>query len=146
MTMKQKKLGISLKYKLLFLLTAIPVLSLSIYIVLATHLFENDKIAYVKDSSVAVARSLAVQFRMEVNSFIDKIKPIVESYDFNTQKFSDASMALFNKQDRLDGLVIIQKTSSGEYKRLGEMKKENQFSEKFVADKNLIDSVRAETI
>lgn len=144
--MKEKKLGISLKYKLLVLLTIIPVASLAIYVALATRLFENDKIAYVKDSSVAVARSLAIQFRMEVNGFVEKIKPIVENYDYNAQKFSQTSIDLFNKQERLDGLVLIQKAASGEYIRLGDQKRKNQFGEAFVADTALITRIRDETL
>ncbi len=142
--MKPKKLGISLKYKLLLLLTVIPVVSLTIYIALATRLFEEDKIAYVKDSSVSVARSLAVQFRMEINSFNEKIKPIVESFNLNEQKFSTLSTELFAKFDRIDGLVLVQRAPNGNYLKLGSLKKSNQFGEAFVNDRALLDRIRAE--
>ena len=132
--MKSKKLGISLKYKLLLLLTIIPVVSLTIYIALATRLFEEDKIAYVKDASVSVARSLAVQFRMEINSFTEKIKPLVETYNFSEQKFSEASHEMFSKFERLDGLVLVQRASNGSYVNLGSLKKENQFGNQFIAN------------
>lgn len=144
MDMKEKKIGISLKYKLLFLLTIIPVVSLSIYIVLATRLFEHDKLAYVKDSSVSVARSLAAQMRTEVNSFIESIKPIVENYDHNAKKFSENSVNLFNKQERLDGLVLIQKSVSGQFEQIGAQKKSNEFGGAFLTDNAFLEKTRVE--
>lgn len=144
--MEQKKLGISLKYKLLLLLTIIPVVSLAIYIILATRLFENDKIAYVKDSSVAVAKSLAVQLRIEVKSFVEQIKPIIESYDYSGQKFSESSMSIFNKQDRLDGIILLQKNQSGVYTKLGELSKPNDFARQFLADAALLNRVERQSV
>lgn len=144
--MKEKKLGISLKYKLLLLLTTIPVVSLTIYILLATQLFENDKIAYVKDSSVSVAKALSVQFRTELNGFLEKLEPIVESYDYNEQKFSENSNSLFNKFERIDGLILMQRSSGGSYVRLGALKKSNQFGEAFLTDEVLINKTREETM
>lgn len=138
--MQDKKMGLSLKYKLLVLLTAIPVVSLSIYISLATRLFESDKIAYVKDSSVAVAKSLAVQFRMEVMSFVEKVKPVIESYNQDEQKFSDLSRDLFGQQDRLDALILIQRAADGQYVRRGELVKGSQVAEEFL--KNAVDFQR----
>ena len=129
--MNDKKLGITLKYKLLILLTTIPVVSLAIYIFIATRLFENDKIAYVKDSSVAVARSLAIQFKLEVNGFLEKARPIVENFDYNQLNFSETSINFFNKQDRIDALLIYQKKSNGVYESIGNIKKNNQFAESF---------------
>lgn len=143
--MKEKRLGISLKYKLLLLLTTIPVVSLTIYIFLATKLFENDKIAYVKDSSVSVAKALSVQFRMEVNNFIEKIQPIIEGYDFDEQKFSESATTLFNKFDRIDGLILMQRSVNGSYVSLGVLKKQNQFSEAFLSDTNFVNKMREET-
>ncbi|MCB0351810.1 MAG: hypothetical protein KDD38_11545, partial [Bdellovibrionales bacterium] len=144
--MKEKKIGLSLKYKILFLLTIIPVVSLSIYIALATQLFENDKIAYVKDSSVSVAKSLAVQMRTEVNSFVEQIKPIVENYDYNEKKFPSETAALFNKQERVDSLILLQKGADGRYAALGSLKKTNEFADKFIQDFNLLNKVRDEVI
>ncbi len=144
--MKEKKLGISLKYKLLVLLTAVPVASLAIYIMIATRMFESDKLAYVKDSSVAVAKSLAVQFRMEINGFLEKIKPIVESYDDSARQFSSASQDLFNRQERLDALIIMQREQGGGFVQIGEMKKANQFSEKFAASKVQVEQWRNEAL
>lgn len=144
--MREKKLGLSLKYKLLLLLTTIPVVSLTIYILLATQLFENDKIAYVKDSSVSVAKALSVQFRMEVNGFVEKIKPIVESYDYNEQKFTSNSQGIFDKFERVDGLILMQKSTSGQYVTLGSLKKNNQFGDKFLGEVSRLNQIRDETL
>ncbi|OFZ10817.1 MAG: hypothetical protein A2Z20_01310 [Bdellovibrionales bacterium RBG_16_40_8] len=106
---------------------------------IATRLFEKDKIAYVKDTGVTVARSLAMQFRIETRGYLEKIKPIIEEYDHRQQKFSDIAEALFAKFDRLDGLVVIKKDDNGRYKHLAELKKTIQAGNNFINDYELIE-------
>ena len=144
--MKARKIGLSLKYKFLMLLTIIPVASLALYILIATRLFESDKIAYVKDSGVAMARSLAVQFRVEMASFLDRAKPIAESFDLNSQQFSEASRTIFSRQERVDALILVQKSLNGQYVRVGELKKENSFSQQFLADETALSAVRDQAV
>ncbi len=144
--MKEKKLGLSLKYKLLLLLTAVPVVSLTIYILIATRLFENDKIAYVKDSGVSVARSLAVQFRIEIAGFLERATPIAENFDFNLQQFSETSKTIFAKQDRMDALVVMQKAANGQYVRLGELKKDNPFAQQFLINEAALNRARDQAL
>jgi sigma-B regulation protein RsbU (phosphoserine phosphatase) len=139
--MNRNRLNISIKYKLILLLTIIPVVSLAIYIALATQLFEDDKIAYVKDSSVAVARSLATQLRLETTTFVERIRPIIENYDYNSQKFTEYSKAQFDKQDRLDALILFQKSAAGDYKLLGQMSRDNDFSKRLLANDNLLNQL-----
>ena len=90
--MEDKKIKISLKYKLLLLLTLIPVVSLMIYISIATRLFKDDKIAYVKDSSVAVAKALATQLKLEINGFVEKIDVDRIRVNYNNAKTASKQM------------------------------------------------------
>lgn len=110
---------LSLRYKLLLLLTLIPAMCLSLYLIMATDLFKKDKIAYVFDSSVAVSRALSVQTRLTVQSLFDVIKPIVEGYDYQVKDFSAGAKNLFNQSSRVKAIQVFQKPPSGRYIFLG---------------------------
>ena len=75
----KKQLGISLRYKLLALMSILPIVFLAAYLSMATNLFYQDKKAYVFDSSVFMARSLAMQIKLELNSYIRSVEPIIEA-------------------------------------------------------------------
>ena len=90
--MEDKKIGLSLKYKLLLLLTLIPLVSLSVYLVIAAKEFEKDKLPYVLDSSAAMAKSLAQQIRMEVDTFLEKAGLIAGGFDQAERKFNNVAM------------------------------------------------------
>jgi len=121
--MQKPKVRLSIRYKLLILLTSLPLLSLSLYLLMATRLFETDKIAYVFDSSVGVSRALSMQIRIEVDSFLAKAKPIVEGYNYVEKKFSPMAQDLFLKQTKLDAMVLYQ-FNEGKYGNLGYLSKE----------------------
>jgi sigma-B regulation protein RsbU (phosphoserine phosphatase) len=142
MCVMQLKRIFPLKYKLLFLLTIVPVVSLAIYILLATRLFEQDKIAYVKDTSVAVAKSLSIQFRLEVGGFVEKVRPIIDGYDFSLQKFGETAELAFRKQERLDALIVYQKNIQGNFTLLGVLKKNTSFANDFTANIQAIERIR----
>lgn len=135
--MEEKKLGLSLKYKLLLLLTAIPLVSLSVYLFIATKEFEKDKLPYVLDSSTAMAKSLAQQIRMEVDSFLDKSSSILKGFDLAERQFIKSSSELFNQADRLDALILFKHSSGGQYTKLGELLKDNETAKKFSADQDI---------
>lgn len=120
---EKKKISISLKYKLLLLLTVIPVVSLLVYIFIATRLFEKDKIAYVKDSTVAVAKSLSVQFRTEVNGFGLNVKSLLSTFDTDKQTFSAESTRVFEGQDRIDAIMVYQRQQTGDYRIIADLRK-----------------------
>lgn len=140
--MEEKRVGLSLKYKLLVLLTVIPVVSLGLYFFLATGEFKEDKIAYVHDSSAAVAKSLSTQVRAEVNSFLEAVKPMVSNYDQVEKRFNETGLKLFQDAGRIDGLILFQKRQNSQYERIGELKRSGQYVESFLADqKTIMESV-----
>lgn len=123
----KKKLYISLKYKLVFILTALPLVSLGTYLVMATGLFERDKLAYVFDSSVAVSRFLSNQVRTEVDLFLTISKPLIEQYYENSALLSQPeetggaalqkNVSLLESQDRLLAFRLVDRDSN---RRMGE--------------------------
>src|SRR5882757_3887342 len=98
--MENFKIRISLRYKLLALLTTLPVVSLALYLFMATDLFQKDKVAYVFDSSATVSRSLATQMRIELQGAYASLRMIVEHFDFNQRQFSPMAQELFEKNPK----------------------------------------------
>jgi phosphoserine phosphatase RsbU/P len=133
--MRHFKVRLSLRYKLLFLLITLPLISLGLYLLMATDLFQKDKIAYVFDSSATVSRSLATQARMEVQGSYASLRAVVENYDFASGKFSQVAEDLFMRNPRAHALVLFRREVSGQYTKLGELKKESPAALKFLGDK-----------
>jgi len=133
--MDQFKVRISLKYKLLVLLVSLPLISLGLYLFMATDLFQKDKVAYVFDSSATVSRSLAGQLRLQLNSTFTSALRYVEMVDSATGGFSPAAQDVFAKNKSFHALLLFRRDpSTGQYNRIGQMLQKTPQAEKFVAD------------
>lgn len=141
--MRKFKVRLSLRYKLLFLLTTLPVASLALYLVIATDLFRKDKVAYVFDSSAAVSRSLATQMRIELKGAYASLRTIAEHYDFDAKQFSAVAQDLFEHNPKVHALILLRRQADGKYEKLGELtKNENVSDASFVTDANKIATIR----
>jgi len=137
-----RRVSMSLRYKMLAVLTLIPLIALGLYLLLATQLFEKDKEAYVYDSSVAVSKSLSTQIRVEVDAFMGRVKPIIEGYDPTLKAFSPQAMDFFLKFPRLSALLLYQGDPSGTYEKLGEMINPTSGEVKLLTDSRAIEYYR----
>ena len=111
--MNKEQQGLSIRTKLLILLTVLPLVSLGLYLVMATRLFEKDKVAYVFDSSVAVSRSLAVQTRLEIEGVVGRLTPILENFDSEKKEFGQIAKDAFEKQKEVSNLLVLMPTPNG---------------------------------
>ncbi|MBT4761200.1 MAG: SpoIIE family protein phosphatase [Bdellovibrionaceae bacterium] len=109
------KIQISLRYKLLVLLAALPISFLAIYLVMAINLFYEDKKAYIFDSSVFNARALSSQVKLELSSYNKIAKPILESINYANLKLSSRSKSFFNAQTSIEHLIIYKKAARSEF-------------------------------
>lgn len=132
----------SLRYKLLFVLTTLPVISLSLYLFMATDLFKKDKIAYVFDSSATVSRSLATQARIELQGALTSLGMIVQNFDLNQNQFNPVAQDLFNKNGKIQALVLYRHEVSGVYSLLGQVIKENPHAKSFSQDAKVQEKIR----
>jgi sigma-B regulation protein RsbU (phosphoserine phosphatase) len=96
-----KKQGLSLRYKILILLTLIPLLTLTAYLVVALKVFEQDKIAYVFDSSSNISGTMAAQVKTQLNSVLTSCKTIFQDY-LNQRSFSTTGENIFRNEFPLD--------------------------------------------
>ncbi len=90
----------SLRYKLLLVLTLIPVVTLFTYLILAVRIFQEDKIAYVFDSSSNFVGTLASQVRSQIQGVLSDAKPYIQDY-INNQSFSELSKEQFRQSSAL---------------------------------------------
>ncbi len=144
--MKHFKVRLSLRLKLLFLLVSLPLISLGLYLVMAMGLFQEDKIAYVYDSSAAVSRSLATQTRMEVQTAYGAFRTVAENYDISSADFTAVGKDFFQKNPRMQAIVMIRRQADGTYKKLGAMGKDIPHAQTFLGNTQLIEKTRADAI
>lgn len=100
----QQRRVFSIKYKILALLTILPVLSLAVYLLVAIGIFEKDKVAYVFESSSAIARSLSAQARTELNSVLNAARPVIQEFIIK-REFDVVSQAVLSSETQLDWIA-----------------------------------------
>lgn len=120
-----KKRGLSIRYKILLLLTTIPLIMLSVYLFLALQIFEKDKVAYVFDSSSNVSGAMASQIKTQLNSILITTKPIFQDY-LNQRSFLSLAQSVFSNDPSLEAVVAFTPDSTGLYKASAELKKNEQ--------------------
>ncbi|MBX7231212.1 MAG: SpoIIE family protein phosphatase [Bdellovibrionales bacterium] len=116
-----RKIRISLRYKILLLLTLIPLITLALYLRLAIDLFEKDKIAYVYDSGVTLTRSLAMQFKSEIDFFLNTARPIVEGFNSKDAALVAQKQKLLEAFPQLGALILLQYESNSGYQKVMEL-------------------------
>ncbi|MFN8945155.1 MAG: hypothetical protein ACK5WZ_11105, partial [Pseudobdellovibrionaceae bacterium] len=104
---QKKKRQFPLRYKLLLVLTLIPVLTLATYLSLAVRIFREDKIAYVFDSSSNFVGTLSSQVRSQIQGVLSDSKPYIQDFATN-QTFSDLSKEQFKQLSSLSLIVSFE--------------------------------------
>src|ERR1700730_2355580 len=113
--MSSFKIRMSLRYKLLLLLTTLPLASFATFVLLAADLFQKDKVAYVFDSSATVSRSLATEVRIELQADYASLRTIIEQYDFNQRQFNPSGKELFTKNLKAHAVLLYKRGADGQY-------------------------------
>lgn len=117
-----KKRGLSIRYKILLLLTLLPLITLTVYLVLALRIFEDDKIAYVFDSSSNMSGTMATQIKTQMNAVLSTTKPIFQDY-LTTQKFSAISESIFQNESNLEAIVVFTPSPQGNFVKTAAIEK-----------------------
>ncbi|MCB9063186.1 MAG: Hpt domain-containing protein [Halobacteriovoraceae bacterium] len=116
-----------MKYKLLVLLILMPITALGLYLYMAKNLFENDKIAYIFGTSLSSSKMQAHTVENEFKIIGQINRPILVGYSRETKKFDKISMTIFNETKSLNILRLYEENIDGDYKKVGELKKEDFF-------------------
>lgn len=147
-TRRMKKQGLSLRYKILILLTAIPLLTLSAYLVLVRGIFEEDKIAYVFESTSNISGTIGSQIKTNLNSVLTSCKPIFQDY-LNQRTFSPTGENLFRNEFTLDAIGVYRlDTSTGRFARVAFLEKDPQMfqgiEQQFASLPSALDELRTQ--
>jgi sigma-B regulation protein RsbU (phosphoserine phosphatase) len=112
-----KNRGLSIKYKILLLLTLLPLLTLALYLVLAVKIFEEDKVASVFETSSASARTLSSQATTDLNSILGAAKPIIQEF-ISQRSFGPVSRAIFQSDPMLEWVAAFEKGTDEKFARV----------------------------
>ncbi len=99
--MKLSLKSLSIKNKILIVLSTLPIVAISLIVVMATSLFEDDKLAYVYDTALSSTRAKASTVDSQLNSYIQSLKAINSNFDPLAQKISDNGKVYFTSEDDL---------------------------------------------
>lgn len=105
--------NITIRYKLLLLLIALPSAILATYLYVATETVRADKLTYITDSSMAVSRSAAAQTRAEFVALLNLFKPL--SYEALYKGHVGEASELLFQSDPLFNAFIIYKVQGSNY-------------------------------
>ena len=117
-----KKRGISIRYKVLLLLTSIPLITLTAYLVLALRIFEEDKIAYVFDSSSSMSGTVAAQIKTQLNSVLGTTKPIFQDY-LSQYKFTPVANSIFMNEFNIEDVAVFTQSPTGQFDKAAFLEK-----------------------
>lgn len=117
-----KKRQISLRYKFLLLLTSLPLVTLFAYLVIAMNIFENDKIAYVFESSSRVSGTMASQIKTQMNGVLSTSRPIFQDYLTN-YKFTSAGKSVFEGEFSFQTIIVYARKDGGELEKVDVLEK-----------------------
>lgn len=106
--------GISLKLKLILLLSTMTLSMLSIYGFVALKDFEKDKITYVMDTGLSQTKSTASQIELEIDKYSDKVSFFLRGYSF-TNGFHPYSKTNFKYEKNLIEIRSYQKNKDKIY-------------------------------
>lgn len=95
------------------------------YLLLALNIFEEDKIAYVFDSSSRMSGTLASQIKTQMNGVLGTTKPIFQEY-LNKQKFTSISESIFANEYNLEAVVVFEPSATGVIERVTQLEKTPQ--------------------
>lgn len=109
-----KRRGLSIKYKILLLLTLVPLITLALYLFLAIRVFENDKLAYVFESGSAISRTLSQQATTDLNGVLISATPIIQEYLLQ-REFGRVTRAVLDAEGKVEWVAVFSRNPQGGY-------------------------------
>ncbi len=133
----------SLRYKLLILMLTLTGVSLAAFLALAVYLFEQDKVAYVFDSSAENSKSLANQVKTELRMRSAEMVLFVSGFDFAKKSFDRDAFNTFDKKESLSE-VRLNKWDGKTYETIAVMRKSDYDAQKAKTFDSFIDQVQSQ--
>lgn len=114
---------LSLKSKILILLSGISFLTGAVLLYIAMTMFKADKIAYIFDSNTYLLQSISEHFKDEVSATYEVANAYLVRYHLVKRLASD-EQKFINANSVLDGIKIFHVSSTGQFEILDSITKE----------------------
>ncbi len=129
-------------------MTLIPLFTLSVYLLLALRIFEQDKIAYVFDSTSNISGTMGSQIKTQLNSVLTSCKPIFQDY-LNQRSFTPTGENIFRNEFPLDAVGVYKlNQKTGQFEKTAVLEKNPQLFEgierQFIAISTYLDEMRSQ--
>lgn len=103
--MKLKLKSLSIKNKILIVLSTLPIVAIVLIVIMATNLFKDDKLAYVYDTALSSARAKASTVDSQLNSYIQSMKALNANYDPVSNKITENGSGYFAAENDLKAFM-----------------------------------------
>ncbi len=117
--------NLSIQYKLLFLLVSLPMCMLGLYLLIASQIFEKDKLSYIYDSSSNYTKSIASSFRSELELINAQLEAIIYGYNPDSDSFYSTSKKIFENDEQLRASYLYRPIKPGFYRQYAKLEKVN---------------------
>ncbi|MCJ8278048.1 MAG: HAMP domain-containing protein, partial [Bdellovibrionales bacterium] len=101
--MEKPKKSLSLKNKLLIVLSTLPIISIALIVAMATSLFENDKLAYVYDTALSSTRATSSTLKTQLNSYIQELKALSVNFSPDKNELTTNGLKYFEGGEQIKG-------------------------------------------
>ena len=90
-------------------LTFIPIVGLSLFLLLTKQIVEKDKVTYINDSNLQVARGKAARVYADITTRLRISQAVVLSYQANTKTLANSGKYLFDQEEKFQGFWLLTK-------------------------------------
>ncbi len=111
--MKLEISRLSIKNKILIVLSSLPILAIGFIVAMATNVFKDDKLAYVYDSALSSVRGKSSSVSSQIDGFIQSLKAINVNYIPLSNKLTQNGESYFVAESSLKAFMIY--SWNGEY-------------------------------
>lgn len=122
--MAQRK-SLSIRVKILLLLTLLPLLVLGSYLYIAIEVFQNDKIAYVYEGTTSISRTLSLQTSTDLNSILSSARPVLQDYTQN-RSFGIVSQSLLQVESPVLWVAVFGQAPDGTFVQRGMVSRDQE--------------------
>lgn len=103
--MDSKLKSLSIKNKILIVLSTLPIVAIALIVVMATSLFKDDKLAYVYDTALSAARAKASTADSQINSYIQSLKALNSNFVPQTNRLTANGRSYFESEKDLKSFL-----------------------------------------
>lgn len=109
--------SLSIRYKILLLLTIVPLVTLALYLILAVEVFKKDKLAYVFETGSVVSQTLSAQATTELNGVLNSAKPVIQEFLLD-RSFGKMASAMMESDAQLEWVAAFEKNAQNNFIKL----------------------------